>query len=64
MRRLLPLWLALCCGHPLGAVAIRVYFDADGDGAFSPREVGAPEVLVSDGDRLFRTDAEAHHDRP
>jgi len=59
MRRLLALWLALIgCGHAADALAVRVYFDNDGDGAFDQREVGAPEVLVSDGDRLFRADAD------
>ena len=59
MRRGRLVWLAaLLVAHPAAAVAVRVYFDADGDGAYDAREVGAPAVLVSDGDRIYRTDAD------
>ncbi|NUQ00815.1 MAG: hypothetical protein HUU35_13280, partial [Armatimonadetes bacterium] len=39
------------------SVLARVFFDANGNGQQDRGEVGAPQVLVSDGDRIYRTDA-------
>lgn len=39
-------------------VVAQVYYDTDGDGIRQAHEVGAPGVLVSDGDRILLTDAD------
>lgn len=60
MRRGLGLLVVGALAAPafaLGAV-VEVFYDLDGDGRRSAAEVGAPQVLVSDGDRVYRTDAD------
>ncbi|MCC7492200.1 MAG: PQQ-binding-like beta-propeller repeat protein [Fimbriimonadaceae bacterium] len=56
--RWLPLLAALLTlrGLPAATAAVQVWFDENGDGARQADEPGAPQVLVSDGDRLLRTD--------
>lgn len=56
MRCLLPLLCLLSGLH--AAVEVRVFYDTDGDGHSGDRELGAPQVLVSDGDRIQSTDAD------
>ncbi len=58
--RIIALVLLLLASLPAAAIRARVevWFDTDGNGRRDAGEAGAPEVTVSDGDRLYRTAAD------
>ncbi|MBI2300780.1 MAG: PQQ-binding-like beta-propeller repeat protein [Armatimonadetes bacterium] len=59
-RLWLPFLIALALTTPgrAATAGVLVYFDTNANGLHDPGEMGAPDVLVTDGDRVYASDAD------